>query len=101
MRVYEIALPAGTDLTTATPRIEAACYAAGLHVTLRGTLATYPGCTHWHLQRAGQRGTLELTLWPADPRLWCKIAAHRAAPWMPATVTELSAAIPAALARKT
>ncbi|MDQ2805491.1 MAG: hypothetical protein M3Z04_01010 [Chloroflexota bacterium] len=101
MQEHEIALPAGTDLTTAAPRIEAACHAARLRIARRGTLANYPGCIHWHLQRAGQSGTLELTLWPAGPRLWCKIAAHRAAPWMPATIADLSATIPAALARET
>jgi len=100
MQEYEIALPVGTDLAGAGPRIAAACHAAGLHITLRGTLAAYPGCVHWHLQCADQPGTLELTLWPAGPRLWCKIAAGRAAAWMPATVAVLSATIPAALSVK-
>ena len=101
MQEYEIVLPTGADLTAANPRIEVACHAAGLVITLRGTLAAYPGCSHWHLCRAGQSGTLELTLWPAGPRLWCKVADNRAAAWMPATITDLSAAILAALRPET
>jgi hypothetical protein len=38
----------GTDPIAA---VERACSAIGLAVTLRGTLAAYPGSTHWHVKK--------------------------------------------------
>ncbi len=96
MQEYDLPISA-EDAPTAASSIAAACFAAGLRITLYGTLAAYPGCVHWHLKRDGQRGTLELILWPAGPRLWFKIAAGRAAAWMPATVAALTSAIAVAL----
>ena len=45
-------------------------------------MAKYPGCTHWHLKKDRETGTLELTWWPARNRLWFKIATGRQADWM-------------------
>jgi hypothetical protein len=53
-----------------------------LNVTMRGTLKSYPGSTHWHIKRDRARGTLEITWWPQRRRLWIKIQSGRTAPWI-------------------
>jgi hypothetical protein len=45
--------------------IEKAAALYGLQVRMKGTLRIYPGSQHWHLYKPGERGTLEVTLWPA------------------------------------
>ena len=62
--------------------IEAAVRRVRLMVSMKGTLAKYPGCTHWHLKRGRERGTLELTLWPAQRRLWLSVQEGRRAGWI-------------------
>lgn len=94
MQTVEIPLPAGRDLNALPEAVQRTCAAAGLTLTLNSTLKRYPGSHHWHYQRAGMRGTLELTWWPAQRRLWLKIAAGRASAW----ITELLPRLQAALA---
>ena len=40
----------------------------------KGTLASYPGCIHWHLKMGTQKGHLEITWWEAENRLCFKVA---------------------------
>src|SRR3954454_14561043 len=49
--------------------IEQAISDAGL-LADRLELRSYPGATHWHIRRLGTKGTLELTYWPMQSRLW-------------------------------
>jgi hypothetical protein len=56
---------------------------------MKGTLASYPGSTHWHYRKPGQKGTLELTLYIPDRRIWAKIQDSRKAPWINATLPSL------------
>src|SRR5687768_17700711 len=58
---------------SAIARIDAALAAHGLLVTMKGTLKSYPGCTHWHCKSGNEKGTLEITLWPAQKRAWFKV----------------------------
>ena len=69
---------------------EAAALGFGLAVE-RGTLRKYPGCTHWHLTTPGQKGTLEVTWWPARNRLWLGTHANRRAAWQDAALSALTA----------
>ncbi|HLV98591.1 MAG TPA: hypothetical protein VKT82_07940 [Ktedonobacterales bacterium] len=55
---------------------------SGLKMRMRGTLHTYPGSLHWHFEKPGERGTLEVTLWPARQRLWLSVQAGRRARWI-------------------
>jgi hypothetical protein len=75
-------------------RVEAVLHDRALLLTMKGTLKTHPGCTHWHYKNGREPGTLELTLWPARRRLWIKVQAGRAAPWidqlLPALIEDLS-----------
>jgi hypothetical protein len=70
-------------------RIECAIAGAGLlagRLELRG----YLGATHWHIKRPGARGTLELTYWPAEGRLWFAIHANRRAAWIAPAIDVLA-----------
>ena len=60
----------------------------GLEITLKTTLATYPGSTHWHLKKPGQSGVLEFTWSPTDKRTWFKVAKNRSAEWIDGVVAE-------------
>ena len=62
--------------------VETVCKANGLACALRGTLRTYPGCVHWHYQHAKQKGTLEITWWELENRLWFKVTENRRGKWM-------------------
>jgi hypothetical protein len=73
--------PAGREEQLATS-IEAAAAHYGLQIRIRGTLSTYPGSQHWHLHKPDERGTLEVTLWPAGKRVWFKVQAGRRAEWI-------------------
>jgi hypothetical protein len=82
MREIEIKLANIEDTPAAIARIENAVNAHGLTITSRGSLKSYPGCTHWHCKRGREKGTLEITFWPAKKRAWFKVQAAREAPWI-------------------
>ena len=54
----------------------------GLHVAMKGTLASYPGCVHWHYKKQREKGTLELTLLPGGRRIWASVHSGRKASWI-------------------
>lgn len=60
----------------------------GLEITLKTTLATYRGSTHWHLKKPGQNGVLEFTWSPKDKRTWFKVAKNRSAEWIDGIVAQ-------------
>ena len=93
----EIAVPAGVDVARVTKIVEEAAGSRGLSVTMRGSLAAYPGSMHWHFKLGKQLGTLEATLWPSGLRLWLSIQSGRTAPWVEATAHRLKSAIEARL----
>jgi hypothetical protein len=93
----DVPVPAGADLAHIEQAVARTCAEAGLRNTLRGTLASYPGSTHWHYAHARERGTLELTWWPAKPRLWFKVSAGRAKPWLTALLPQLQQSLTTAL----
>lgn len=78
MMEIEITVPSQTDLSQAEQLIEHCCIVGGLSINLKGSLAKYPGCIHWHLKRPGQRGTLEITLWTSARRIWFSVHTGRA-----------------------
>jgi hypothetical protein len=84
-----IALPKRLKPARVTALLDALLVEAGLHVTLRDTLRQYPGCVHWHLKRGRERGTLELTYWPAAGRVWLSVHRNRVAPWITPTIAAL------------
>ncbi|HUS17890.1 MAG TPA: hypothetical protein VM536_23080 [Chloroflexia bacterium] len=90
---FPLSLPPHADLLSAVDVLEACCAAAGLRVTLRGTLIAYPGSIHWHLKQGTGRGTLELTLWPVERRAWFKVSPLRDAPWIAPAIAQITAAL--------
>jgi hypothetical protein len=79
--------------------IETCCRDAGLIQGLKGTLIQYPGCIHWHWKRHGEPGTLEVTLWPRENRLWLSLHANRFGAWTEAAAPALRETLRARLAR--
>jgi hypothetical protein len=79
--------------------VERACAAEGLRLTLKGTLAGYPGCVHWHYKKGKERGTLEITWWESKRRLWFKVAAGRTGEWIEAAAEKLKKRIEKQLMR--
>jgi hypothetical protein len=66
--------------------VEHICLANGLTCTLKGTLAGYPGCVHWHFRNGRQKGILEITWWETERRLWFKVAQNRGGDWIEASI---------------
>ena len=89
MLIVDVVLSPPIDWAAYEQRALAACYTVGLRVTLKGTLAQYPACVHWHLKRGAEKGVLEMTLWPAGRRLWFKVGDHRRGDWMTTTIAQL------------
>jgi len=86
---FDIRLPSGTAPESVPELVETVCANEMLIRATRGTLATFPGCTHWHYKRAGVPGTLEITWWPKAERLWFKVAEGRDGPWLGTTMPRL------------
>jgi hypothetical protein len=49
----------------------------GLQLASEGRLSKYSGSTHWHFTRPERPGTLEVTLWPREERLWVHYHSNR------------------------
>jgi len=61
----ELQVPADAKSDLVVTVVEQVCDAHDLTQALKGTLVSYPGCTHWHLKKDKQKGTLEITWWKA------------------------------------
>ena len=97
MKQIDIDVPSTGNLTDLDEAIVEAAAAAGLRVTLRGGLTQYPGATHWHFKRADERGTLEITWWPREMRLWLAVHDNRDGQWIEAAMGEIQQALNARL----
>jgi hypothetical protein len=89
----DINVPRIDDVDDVIRRVESTLAAHGLTMRSRGSVKSYPGCTHWHWRSGRQSGTLEVTLWPARRRLWLKVQAGRRAAWIDQVVPALKAAL--------
>jgi hypothetical protein len=94
----DVDLPASVPGDTVDMAVEQLCANAGLTQTLKGTLAAYPGCTHWHYKRGRERGVLEITWQPRIARLWFKVARNRAGTWIEKAVLDLKSQLEVRLA---
>ena len=100
MQNIEIELPPSANLSKAEKTIEATLAAVGLQASPRETLKKFPGCIHWHAKSPGQRGTLELTLWPQQRRAWISIQSGRAAEWITEELPKMQQALSKQLATR-
>jgi hypothetical protein len=97
MREIEFAVPRNADLTQVIKLIKKICTQYELILAMKGSLAAYPGCIHWHYNREKQKGTLELTLFARDRRVWAKVQDGRKAAWIDEELPALQWAIERAL----
>jgi len=82
MPEIELQIPDSVNLDALVRVVEHICIAHGLTCTLKGTLAGYPGCVHWHFRKGTQKGLLEITWWESKRRLWFKVAGNRTGDWI-------------------
>ena len=82
MQNIEVPWPADVGDRRLVGVIDRAIAAAGLAVTLRSSLKSFPGCTHWHVKNGRERGTLEITVWPRERRAWFSVQSGRRARWI-------------------
>lgn len=97
MKEIEFRTPRNCDLTKAEQLIESVCKELGLRQVMKGSLAKYPGCSHWHYKKNEQSGTLELTLFIPGRRIWAKVQAGRQAPWIDLELPRVRSGIESAL----
>jgi len=71
------------DGNAAEQVVEREAGSLGLTTRLKTVLAKYPGSTHWHFARPGERGTLEVTYWPGQSRCWISVHVNRRGAWIP------------------
>jgi hypothetical protein len=95
---FPIKVPATADFSHVGGAVERCCKDLGLTKTMRDTLGKYPGCVHWHYKKPKESGTLEITSWPSQRRLWITVQAGRRAPWIDEAVPELSRMLRSAIA---
>ena len=101
MTELEILWPDNASVTDVVTAIETCCRAYTLTQTLKGTLAKYSGCVHWHFKQGKAKGVgtpkgvLEITLWPNQHRLWFGVHENRKAEWIDDAMTHLKTAIEA------
>jgi len=93
MQELEIHLSGITDQEKIERIIEAACLTQNLHRTIKGSLQKHPGCVHWHYQKPGASGTLEITYWPEQNRCWFPFRDGRAKSWVAEMANVLKAEI--------
>ena len=93
MLEVEAVLPPRARLARLERVVEASIAAEDLTITLKGTLAKYPGCVHWHCKQGTARGTLEITWWPPKRRLWFKVSAGRGGDWVERVMPRLQQAL--------
>ena len=88
MREWELRFPDGVSEAEVIRDFEDQCGLLEL-ACKRLTLQKFPGCTHWHLTKLGQKGTLEATYWPRGKRWWLSVHGNREADWQTAIISEL------------
>ncbi|MBZ5610863.1 MAG: hypothetical protein LAP38_21580 [Acidobacteriia bacterium] len=89
MQEIEFTVPPKFDFAQAEGCIEGVCARHGIEVAMKGSLAAYPGSIHWHYKKPKQKGTLELTVFGRDGRIWAQVHTNRAAPWIPALLPKI------------
>jgi len=92
-----VKLPPRADLAAAERLVESTCRSRGLSEGMKTTLRSYPGSIHWHFTKEGERGTIEVTLWKKEKRLWINVHDNRASPWTSKEAGRLKSALEGAI----
>lgn len=95
MVTYEIISPELVNFTLESMMeyLEELIRNCALTIHRKTTLASYKGSVHYHLVKPGEKGVLEITFWPKQPRLWLDIASNRQALWNHAMIEEISSVL--------
>jgi hypothetical protein len=99
VKEYPVQVERSFDAREVEIAIEKCSRALGLVETLRGTLAKYPGCVHWHFRKPLVNGTLEVTSWPSNNKLWISVQQGRRAEWLEEAVPSMERGLQNALER--
>ena len=89
MLEVEVRLASRVNPASVSRTVERLCRREGLTLTAKTTLAKYPGSVHWHFKMGKKPGTLEVTWWRPEGRLWFKVAGNRTGAWIEDTVAQL------------
>jgi hypothetical protein len=79
----------GNKLNRLENLIEKTCLEHELTLRLKSALSKYPNSVHWHFKNGKQRGTLEITFWKEERRLWFSVQSKRNASWIPKMIRKL------------
>jgi hypothetical protein len=83
LKTYEVRIDAGSKLSRTDKIVESCCAKEGLKATVKTELRSYPNSIHWHFKKQGQsRGTLEITFWKQERRIWLSVQDGRRAEWI-------------------
>jgi hypothetical protein len=93
----DLQIPSGVNGEQIVKVVERVCTANDLACARKGTLASYPGCIHWHFRLGRQKGTLEITWWESEDRLWFKAAKGRTGEWINEALPKLKKEIEVSL----
>ena len=85
----ELQIPGSVETQVVIRVVEQVCASNELTCSLPGTLVSYPGSVHWHFKRGRQKGTLEITWWESEHRLWFKVAEGRSSKWIIESIPQL------------
>ena len=94
MKTYEVRIRSSSDLSRAEDVVEECCRKAGLEITVKRTLRSYPHSIHWHFKKIAElRGTLEFTLWKEEHKACFSVHDNRKAVWVDALIDSLRRSI--------
>ena len=93
MLSLEVKLPSGSRPAYVRGLVEKTCRTKGLKVSVKTSLVSYPGSTHWHFKRGVERGTVEVTYWMDGGRLWISVHDNRTGAWTTDLAKELKSAL--------
>ena len=93
----DLQIPSGVNREQIVKVVEQVCTTNELAWARKGTLASYPGCIHWHFKLGKQKGTLEITWWESEDRLWFKVAKGRTGEWIHEALPKLKKEIEVSL----
>ena len=89
MITADVKLPRSVDLRSVEAIVQKTCKARGLELRMKTSLVSYPGSAHWHYGKGADRGTIEVTFWKGERRLWISVHSNRAGAWTKGEMREL------------
>jgi hypothetical protein len=100
MQDLEVKIPISADLSNVEVLVERICRSRGLQTQVKKPAASHRGSTHWHFKKGTEKGTLEVTYWPQERRLWVSVHANRSSGWTSKESAEVKSALESELERR-